>query len=69
MYGEIGKHFIEVHHKKSHSQISKEIGEHDIDPKEDLIPVCSNCHSIIHRKKTSLEIDEIKHCIIERRKL
>jgi 5-methylcytosine-specific restriction protein A len=62
-YGETGKHFIEVHHIKSLVQISKEIGEHEIDPEKDLIPVCSNCHSIIHRKKPPIEIEEMKNFI------
>jgi 5-methylcytosine-specific restriction protein A len=61
--GEIGKNFIEVHHIKSHILISKEKGEHQIDPKHDLIPVCSNCHSVIHIKKESLGIEEMKGLI------
>lgn len=47
-YGEVGKEFIEVHHIVP---ISSTDGEHDIDPISDLIPVCSNCHSILHRRK------------------
>ncbi len=47
-YGEIGKDFIEVHHIVP---ISSTDGEHSIDPIKDLIPVCSNCHSILHRQK------------------
>jgi 5-methylcytosine-specific restriction protein A len=60
-YGEIGKYFIEVHHIKPHTIVSREIGQHEIDPRKDLLPVCSNCHSIIHVKKEPLEIDEIKN--------
>lgn len=47
-YGEIGKDFIEVHHI---IPISNSEGEHMVDPINDLIPVCSNCHSILHRKR------------------
>ena len=43
-YGAIGKDFIEVHHLYPVSQ-----GEHQVNPIEDLIPLCSNCHSMIHR--------------------
>lgn len=46
IYGEIGKEFIEVHHL---FPISQTEGEHDLDPEKDLIPLCSNCHSMIHR--------------------
>ena len=45
-YGEIGKEFIEVHHL---NPISQTEGEHEVDPAKDLIPLCSNCHSMIHR--------------------
>ena len=45
-YGEIGEGFIEVHHKTPISQIKK---EYRVDPVNDLIPLCSNCHSMIHR--------------------
>ena len=48
IYGEVGKEFIEVHHIVP---ISSTDGEHDVDPIKDLIPVCSNCHSILHRKR------------------
>lgn len=44
-YGDIGKNFIEVHHLKP---ISSFKGEHGVDPEEDLVPLCSNCHSMIH---------------------
>lgn len=47
-YGDVGKDFIEVHHIVP---ISSTKGEHDVDPINDLIPVCSNCHSIIHRRR------------------
>ena len=59
-YGELGKNFIEVHHIQSHTQLSNRIGEHEIDPTKDLIPVCSNCHSIIHRKNPPIKIEEMK---------
>jgi 5-methylcytosine-specific restriction endonuclease McrA len=45
-YGEIGKEFIEVHHL---NPISETDGEHEVNPATDLIPLCSNCHSMIHR--------------------
>lgn len=44
VYGELGKAFIEVHHLHPVSQ-----GERKVNPIEDLIPLCSNCHSMIHR--------------------
>lgn len=45
-YGEIGRNFIEVHHKWP---ISATNDVHKVDAKKDLVPLCSNCHSMIHR--------------------
>ena len=57
VYGEIGKGFIHVHHLK---QIS-EIGEtYQVDPIQDLQPVCPNCHAMIHKRKPPYTIEEIK---------
>lgn len=46
IYGEIGREYIEVHHL---FPISQTEGEHEVDPEKDLVPLCSNCHSMIHR--------------------
>lgn len=48
-YGETGKEFIEVHHL---DPIADTDGEHVLDPKTGLVPLCSNCHSMIHRNPT-----------------
>ena len=45
-YGELGADFIEVHHLVP---ISSKDGEYEVDPVNDLVPLCSNCHSMIHR--------------------
>lgn len=46
VYGELGKDYIEVHHLHPVSQ-----GQRKVDPIKDLIPLCSNCHSMIHRQE------------------
>lgn len=47
-YGDVGKDFIHVHHIDF---ISASGGvSHQIDPEKDLIPVCPNCHAMLHRK-------------------
>lgn len=56
-YGEIGKGFIHIHHKKPLSEINE---EYEVDPIQDLIPVCPNCHAMIHMKKPAYSIDEIQ---------
>lgn len=56
-YGEIGKEFIEVHHLFPISQTN---GVHEIDPAKDLIPLCSNCHSMIHRLEDPSDWQSLK---------
>lgn len=65
VYGERGKDFIEVHHVKPLSTVS---GEVTIDPKEDLVPVCSNCHRMIHRRKDNvLTVEELRFLVNHRK--
>lgn len=58
-YGELGKEFIEVHHLHPVAQ-----GERQVNPIEDLIPLCSNCHSMIHRMNDVGEWKRLKNIII-----
>ncbi len=59
VYGEIGEGYIEVHHLSPISQIE---GVHAVDPKTDLVPLCANCHAMIHRlmsaeKKNGVDLE------------
>lgn len=56
-YGDIGSGFIEVHHIEPLFMMEK---ERAINPITDLIPVCSNCHSMLHRKKPPFLPDELR---------
>jgi len=56
IYGKLGEGFIEAHHMKPVSEMK----EGDKTRIEDIIMVCSNCHSMIHRKKPWLKADELK---------
>lgn len=51
VYGEKGRDFIEVHHIVP---ISERGGDYVVKPTEHLIPLCSNCHSMIHHAKLSV---------------
>lgn len=55
-YGEIGKGFIHVHHLKPLSEIGK---EYKLNPITDLLPVCPNCHAMLHKKKPPFSIEEL----------
>lgn len=47
LYGDLGKDFIHVHHLVPIHTIGK---SYKIDYANDLIPVCPNCHAMLHRK-------------------
>ena len=57
LYGEIGKDYIEVHHIIPVSEYGE---ERLIDPLEELVPVCPNCHALLHRRKPPYSINELK---------
>ena len=46
-YGDEFSNMIEVHHIKPLSSIRK---EYQLNPVEDLIPLCPNCHYVVHAK-------------------
>jgi predicted HNH restriction endonuclease len=56
-YGDTAKGFIHVHHKTQLSNIGK---EYEIDPIKDLVPLCANCHSVIHLTNPMLTVEELK---------
>jgi len=56
-YGEIGDGFIHVHHVRPLATIRK---EYKLDPEKDLVPVCPNCHAMLHRRDPPFSIFELK---------
>ena len=60
VYGALGKDKIHVHHKKPISEIGN---EYILNPKEDLVPVCPNCHMMIHSRKPAYSVEEIKELL------
>lgn len=69
-YGDVyGKNCIEIHHKKPIFQYQDESFEQQVaSALENLLPVCPNCHRVIH--KNHIGCDEIANFInyIQRRK-
>lgn len=59
-YGKIGRNYIHVHHIVPISEIKK---SYIIDPIHDLVPICPNCHAMVHRASPPLSIDELKSII------
>lgn len=60
VYGEIAKGLIHVHHIVPLSTIG---AEYKLDPITDLIPLCPNCHAVVHRGAEVLSIDKLKECL------
>lgn len=56
VYGDRGDGFIEIHHLKPMSSYE---GEHEI-KLDELIALCSNCHSMVHYGGELLDIEELK---------
>ena len=62
MYGELGGDFIHVHHLEPIG--SMEGGEErEVDPINDLRPVCPNCHAMMHKRKHPISPEELKQII------
>ncbi|MGY0216457.1 HNH endonuclease [Endozoicomonadaceae bacterium StTr2] len=56
-YGSLGAGFIHIHHLKPLS----EIGEaYELNPAEDLRPLCPNCHAMVHRHKPALSVEALR---------
>ena len=60
IYGDIGKDYIHVHHRIPLSKLEK---KYIVDPVSDLVPVCPNCHAMLHRTNPPLEIEKLKKLI------
>lgn len=65
-YGEMGKGFIHVHHLTPISSIGK---EYKLNVETDLVPVCPNCHYMLHRKDPPYTIEELKERLSTARKV
>lgn len=56
-YGTLGEGFIHVHHI---IPIGKIAVEYEVNPVTDLVPVCPNCHAMIHRAEPPLTIKQLR---------
>lgn len=59
-YGKYGADFIEVHHITPLSEDERGLHNASVD---ELICVCSNCHSMIHHKSPAMKPEELKALI------
>lgn len=57
IYGSAAVGLIHVHHLRPISEVQENC---PVKPEKDLIPVCPNCHAVIHRRKPPYTIEEVK---------
>lgn len=63
IYGKIGAGFIHVHHIIPVSVMKP---DYCFDPRKDLIPVCPNCHAMLHRREPPYLAEELKNILSEK---
>ena len=59
-YGEIGKGFIHVHHLRPLGRLKS---SYRVDPVKDLVPVCPNCHAMLHRRDPPYDVEQLRRLI------
>src|SRR5687768_6015040 len=47
-YGTLGTDYIQVHHLLPVAALDK---DYEADPAKDFVPVCANCHAMLHKEK------------------
>lgn len=57
VYGLLADGYIEVHHTTPASQMGP---GYKINPVTELVPVCSNCHSVVHLTNPARSVDEVR---------
>ncbi|MBK9470033.1 MAG: HNH endonuclease [Gammaproteobacteria bacterium] len=62
-YGQFGQGYIEVHHR---IPIAKMSGNYVVNPVTDLVPLCSNCHSVVHRHNPPVDPEVLAGVIKEK---
>lgn len=60
-YGEVGRGFIHVHHIVPLSKVGT---TYLVNPIDDLVPVCPNCHSMLHRKEPPFTVEELRAMLV-----
>lgn len=63
-YGPLADGYIEVHHIVPVSQMG---GGYLVDPVRDLVPLCANCHSVVHRRDPPIGLEALKELLMRRK--
>ncbi|OOB80263.1 MAG: hypothetical protein BEN19_05830 [Epulopiscium sp. Nuni2H_MBin003] len=59
-YGDKFEKLMDVHNLKS---TTKEWDNLDVNPEKDLIPICHNCHTILHSKFPNYTVEQVKEML------
>lgn len=65
IYGPLALEYIQVHHLRPISEIGE---RYKVDPLTDLIPVCPNCHAMLHRDNPPLSVEKLQELMEQARK-
>ncbi len=63
-YGPLGAGYIEVHHIVMASRMG---AGYMVDPARDLVPLCANCHAMVHRQDPPMPVEELARLLAARR--
>ena len=64
VYGELAEGFVEVHHRIPVSMMGP---DYFVNPISDLVPLCSNCHSMVHKFSPPMDIDSLSALVSQRK--
>lgn len=59
-YHVLGRDYIHVHHVIPVSELGE---NYRVDPRKDLVPLCPNCHAMVHKKSPPYSVEELKNII------
>lgn len=62
LYGKVGERCLHVHHLRPLAAMR---GGYRVDPAKDLIPVCPNCHAMLHSTSPPLSPIELSEIVAE----
>ncbi|THG34338.1 hypothetical protein E6C70_08635 [Glaciibacter flavus] len=64
-YGSLGRGYIEVHHRTPVHLMGE---RRPVDPHTELVPLCANCHRVVHRTDPITAVDELAQLVAVRRR-
>lgn len=66
LYGPLGEGVVHVHHLRELAALGE---EYEVDPINDLRPVCPNCHAILHTSSPAMTIKQLQKVLSKRKQL